>query len=230
MCVWRKLWWGLSLATIVVSGAACADIYVSHTEGTPRFATQKLDDSYALYLKTEVAQPALVLQPGVRAPMRAPAPALKALIDTTAARHQIDPVLLHALVWAESRYNARAVSPKGAAGYTQLMPATAARYGVKDRFDPAQNLEGGARYFKDLLTQYQGNAALALSAYNAGEGAVDRRGKRMPPYPETMLYVPTVLTRAEEIRSANQAADHAATQAAAQTVTQTTSTETARTP
>lgn len=216
----------LICAVLFANSVAHADIYVSRTDGVPRFSTQKLDDSYDLYLKTDTAPPAQIPPSRVRAVTRDLAPEIKSLIDNTATRHQIDPVLLHALVWVESRYNAKALSPKGAAGYTQLMPATAARYGVKDRFDPAQNLDGGARYLKDLLTQYQGNAALALSAYNAGEGAVDRRGKRMPPFPETMLYVPTVLTRAEEIRSANRAADHAATQAA----TQAAPAETTRTP
>lgn len=192
-------------AALLVSGAAHADIYVSQSGATPRFATQKLDESYELYLKTDVTETrAPVFPPASK--IRAPSPELKTRIAAAAARHQIDPMLFDALVWVESRYNPKALSPKGAAGYTQLMPATAARYGVKNRFDPEQNLDGGARYLRDLLLQYKGNAALALSAYNAGEGAVDRRGKRVPPYPETMLYVPTVLTRAEESRAADRAA------------------------
>ena len=193
-------------AALLVSGATHADIYVSYAGATPRFATQKLDESYELYLKTDATETrAPVFAPASK--IRAPSPELKARIAAAAARHQIDPMLFDALVWVESRYNPTALSPKGAAGYTQLMPATAARYGVKNRFDPEQNLDGGARYLRDLLLQYKGNAALALSAYNAGEGAVDRRGKRVPPYPETMLYVPAVLTRAEEIRAADRAAN-----------------------
>jgi soluble lytic murein transglycosylase-like protein len=85
------------------------------------------------------------------------------------------------------------VSGKGAAGLMQLMPDTAKRYGVADRFDPRQNLEGGARYLRDLLRLFDNNVSLALAAYNAGENAVARYGNRIPPYRETLNYVPRVL-------------------------------------
>jgi soluble lytic murein transglycosylase-like protein len=85
------------------------------------------------------------------------------------------------------------VSRKGALGLMQLMPATARRLGVRDPFDPAQNIQAGARYLRELLTQFRGDLALALAAYNAGEAAVMRAGYRVPPYAETLAYVPRVL-------------------------------------
>lgn len=177
-----------------------ADVYVSAAGGEPRYATQRLDDSYTLLLKSDA--------PGTAAAVRVPVTGravpsdVRLLIERAAQKHQIDAQLLQALIHTESRYNGRAVSPKGAAGYTQLMPATAKRYGVTDRFDAAQNIDGGARYLKDLLTLFNGNAALALAAYNAGEGRVGQYGKRLPPYKETMLYVPAVMTHAEGLRGA----------------------------
>lgn len=105
----------------------------------------------------------------------------------------IEPNLLRAVVTAESGQNARAVSPKGAMGLSQLMPATAKRYGVVNPFDPAQNLNGGARYLRDLLRQFNGSLELTLAAYNAGEGSVIKAGYRIPNYAETAEYVPKVL-------------------------------------
>lgn len=101
--------------------------------------------------------------------------------------------LLHAVVQVESGYNPRAVSRVGAAGLMQLMPATAKRFGVRDRFDPAQNLRGGAAYLAWLSQHFDGNLELVLAAYNAGEGAVRRHGNRIPPYAETQSYVRKVL-------------------------------------
>ena len=100
---------------------------------------------------------------------------------------------LHALVAVESRYDARAVSGKGALGLMQLMPQTARRYGVADAFDPRQNLQGGARYLRDLLRLFDNDLRLALAAYNAVEHAVMKHGNRIPPYGETLRYVPLVL-------------------------------------
>lgn len=110
-----------------------------------------------------------------------------------ALRHGVDPVLVRAVIGVESAWNPRAVSPKGAAGLMQLMPQTARRYGVADRFDPAQNVDAGVRYLRDLLGMFRGDLPLALAAYNAGEGAVLRHGGRVPPYPESRRYVERVL-------------------------------------
>jgi soluble lytic murein transglycosylase-like protein len=114
------------------------------------------------------------------------------LIEKTANRVGLPAALLHAVVQTESAYNPKAVSPKGAVGLMQLMPATAKRYGVKDRTNPAANLNGGARYLRDLLTMFKQNLSLALAGYNAGENAVKRYGNKIPPYRETKNYVKKV--------------------------------------
>jgi hypothetical protein len=119
--------------------------------------------------------------------------AIHDLIDTTARKHGVDPKLVHSVVRVESNYEQKAISPKGALGLMQLIPATAERFGVENPFDPSQNLDGGVRYLKFLTERFQGNLQLALAAYNAGEGAVDRHGG-IPPYRETREYV-TKITR-----------------------------------
>lgn len=116
-------------------------------------------------------------------------------IRAAAERHGLDPKLLTALVRAESGFKATAVSHAGAIGLAQLMPPTAARFGVKDINDPAENLEGGARYLAWLIRRYDGNLPLAVAAYNAGEGAVDRH-RGIPPYRETQVFVRRVLRKA----------------------------------
>jgi soluble lytic murein transglycosylase-like protein len=116
------------------------------------------------------------------------------LIAKAAARHQIDPKLLHAVIQAESAYNPSAVSSAGAVGLMQLMPDTARRYGVIDRSNPEQNIDGGTRYLKDLLSMFNSDLKLAVAGYNAGEGAVMKYNNSIPPYPETRNYVQQVLT------------------------------------
>jgi soluble lytic murein transglycosylase-like protein len=115
------------------------------------------------------------------------------LVDEVSRTYGLESALLHAVISVESRYNPKAKSRKGAAGLMQLMPGTAKRYGVTDRFDPLQNLEGGARYLRDLLRMFDNNVSLTLAAYNAGEHAVAKYGNRVPPYRETRDYVPRVL-------------------------------------
>lgn len=105
----------------------------------------------------------------------------------------VDVALLHAVISVESGYDSRAVSPKGATGLMQLMPATAARYGIRDIRDPRDNIRVGASYLRDLLSMFDNNVELALAAYNAGEQAVIRNGNRLPPYAETRRYVPMVV-------------------------------------
>ena len=114
------------------------------------------------------------------------------LIDRVAREQGLDPVLLTAMAQVESAFDPRAVSPKGAQGLLQLMPATARRFGVRDVVDADQNVEGGARYLGWLLDRYAGRTDLALAGYNAGEGAVDRYSG-VPPYRETREYVSRVL-------------------------------------
>ncbi len=116
------------------------------------------------------------------------------MIAKAAAKHQMDPRLLHAVIQAESAYNANAVSSAGAVGLMQLMPDTARRYGVSDRRDAEQNIDGGTRYLKDLLSMFNSNLKLAVAGYNAGEGAVMKYNNSVPPYPETRNYVQQVLS------------------------------------
>lgn len=121
---------------------------------------------------------------------------LAEMVEAAARRHNLDPELVRAVVAVESGFRPDAVSPKGAQGLMQLMPRTARSLGVKDAFDPADNLDGGTRYLRALVTRYGGDLRRALAAYNAGEGAVARHGG-VPPYPETLAYVRKVLQRAE---------------------------------
>ncbi|HXE74343.1 MAG TPA: lytic transglycosylase domain-containing protein [Candidatus Xenobia bacterium] len=109
-------------------------------------------------------------------------------IDAVSKQHSVDPNLVRALIEVESAWNPRAVSYKGAMGLMQLMPATAAQYGVSDAFDPKQNVSAGVRHLRYLLEQFKGNTRLALAAYNAGENAVTRNGG-VPPYRETQDYI-----------------------------------------
>ena len=120
-------------------------------------------------------------------------------IHRAAREMGLDPALVHAVIYVESRYNPLARSPAGAVGLMQVMPATAARYGISN---PAgsmwANLLAGTRYLQDLMLQFNNNLDLVLAAYNAGENAVRRYGQRIPPYRETQLYVPSVLTKYRE--------------------------------
>lgn len=122
------------------------------------------------------------------------------IVDKASRAHGVEVALVHALIFAESSYDPRAVSPAGAMGLMQLMPETARRYGVRDLFDPEQNVGGGVRHLKDLIEQFEGDIELAVAAYNAGPGAVTRAGNRVPPYPETARYVPRVLGHYHRLR------------------------------
>jgi soluble lytic murein transglycosylase-like protein len=122
-------------------------------------------------------------------------PRYAAEIQEIAREHGVSPGLITAVMRTESGFDPAAVSPKGAGGLMQLMPGTAAALGVVDRFNPRENISGGVRHLRYLLDRYQGRVALALAAYNAGEGVVDSyRG--IPPYPETQQYVRRILKEA----------------------------------
>ena len=143
-------------------------------------------------------RPFIVISPAIRAQF---AP----LIARVASEFKLDASLIHAIVTVESGYNPQAKSPAGAIGLMQLMPGTAARFGVTDIWDPLQNLQGGARYLRVLLGMFNNNLDLVLAAYNAGEGAVMQAGNKIPNYAETKNYVPSVLTQYERYRSPNAA-------------------------
>src|SRR5256714_6946279 len=131
-----------------------------------------------------------------------------ALIIESSKRNGVDPVLLYSIMHQESTFNQRAVSPRGARGLMQLIPATASRFGVTNIFDPQQNIEGGARYMRFLLDKFEGDVELALAGYNAGEGAVIKFGYRIPPFSETQEYVRRISQRYNVIRDP-QAFSHA---------------------
>jgi len=124
---------------------------------------------------------------------------------SSGTRHGVDPLLLYSVMHQESSFKSRAISPKGARGLMQLMPLTAARYGVANIFDPKQNIEGGARYLRFLLDHFDGDVNLALAGYNAGEGAVEKYGWRIPPYSETQEYVRRISRRYNLLRDPNAA-------------------------
>jgi soluble lytic murein transglycosylase-like protein len=193
------------LAMLIASGGARADIYGFVDEnGVAHLSTTPLDHRYYLFKKE--SRPLLL--PGTddalaSVPVPAPRRTTRVnpadrkhytpLISAVAREHQLEPALLHAVITVESGYNPKARSPKGAIGLMQLMPDTARRYDVANIWDPRDNLRGGARYLRDLLAMFNNNLSLALAAYNAGEGAVAQHGNKIPPFAETLSYVPRVL-------------------------------------
>lgn len=120
---------------------------------------------------------------------------LDRLIRQNGGKYNVDPYLIFLVMEQESHFNAGAVSPKGARGLMQLMPGTAARFGVRRSHDPAQNISGGTRYLRELLNRFNNRVDLVLASYNAGEGAVAKFGNRVPPYRETRNYVKKISYR-----------------------------------
>lgn len=184
--------------TCVPSLGVCADIYRSVApDGTVRFASERLDPSYERYLSGEPTTVHGASGRAVVRPARQREAQLLPVLCTLATRHGVDPGLVRAIIEVESGFQPQAVSPKGAVGPMQLMADTAARYGVRERTNPVHNIDAGIRHLKHLLQRHGGSVPLALAAYNAGEGAVSRHGKRIPPYRETMLYVPAVMSKVQ---------------------------------
>lgn len=174
---------------------AWADVYVdlSHADEISIGNTEP-DKYYAIKIEDPVAAQALVLPESnnqkntVTSQLPYHQEVLLAANETA-----IEPALIHAVIAAESKHNARAKSNKGALGLMQLMPATARRFHVKDSNDPKQNILAGSKYLRELLNLYQGDLKLTLAAYNAGPGAVQKYSNQIPPYKETLRYVPKVL-------------------------------------
>lgn len=203
--------------------AHAADIYgYIDSNGVAHFAAEKVDERYKIFFRGgqsfDTAQGISPLGRGGRKLDGKVSPAsqsllamfeaspsyktAKAALRDASSKHSIDYELLQALIATESGFDAQAVSPKGAMGLMQLMPATAQRYGVaadkratieKKLFDPRINIAAGSRYLRDLIAMFPGQIELALAAYNAGEGAVQRAGNKIPNYKETQNYVQTVL-------------------------------------
>ncbi|MBU1424260.1 MAG: lytic transglycosylase domain-containing protein [Gammaproteobacteria bacterium] len=186
---------GLLACLCAISNEAHCDIY-SFTDagGIQHFSNVPTDARYVLAWRTE--QPATAAKSAVlrshgfdRSHQKQYAPAIKRAART----YRLDPALLHAVIATESGYDVNAVSDKGAMGLMQLMPETAKRYGATDPFNPDQNIRAGAQYLNSLLQRFGNDLNLALAAYNSGEGNVVKYGKRIPPFPETVAYVPRVM-------------------------------------
>lgn len=144
--------------------------------------------------------PAGISQPRAADPFLRQRGELDFIVQSAALAQRLDPALLHAVIGVESAYATRAVSARGAQGLMQLMPPIAKEYGVTDAFDPRQNIVAGARHLRLLLDQFNQNTALALAAYNAGASAVLRHRRQIPPFSETLAYVPRVLGRYAALR------------------------------
>ena len=171
--------------TLAVAGLAAAGLDTYPREAT---AVVRIDKRTGRLVRTVLTPPSAQRSTSGRADGQIPQ-----IVEQTARNYELDPLLVHAVIQAESGYNPFAVSPKGAQGLMQLMPATARRLGVENSFSIVQNVEGGVRYLRQLLDLFQ-DETLAVAAYNAGEGAVLRH-RGVPPYPETQNYVRTVSTK-----------------------------------
>ena len=214
----------MAMLSVAVSVPVLADVwgYVDE-KGVAHFASERVNERYELFFKSAetfdtsrdpppAAEPAAPASPRFEpiAPSKLMAffeisPTFKLVREhmrDASTDHNIDFELLQALIAAESGFNTTAVSPKGAIGLMQIMPATARRYGVdgdrkmaieKKLTDPKLNIKTGSRYLRDLINMFPGQLELAIAAYNAGEGAVQRAGNQIPNYKETQAYVKTVL-------------------------------------
>jgi soluble lytic murein transglycosylase-like protein len=188
--------WLVVALPLLAASAARADVYgFVDDDGTPRFTNVPDDPRYALLIRDPQAAPG-----GASASRASVNPGLDrrpyhGAVRAAAERFRLDPALIHAVIEAESRYDPKAVSSKGAIGLMQVMPETGRRYGARpnELRVPERNIAIGAQYLADLLRLFEGNVELALAGYNAGEQAVARHGRAIPPYAETKAYVPRVV-------------------------------------
>ena len=199
----------LLLLPLVAASAAHADLYgFVDDQGGIHLANEKLDARYELFVKGETRtefklsselkylpppdelKDHIIFKRVEKTPNVA---RYDALVQEHSRKQRLEPALVKAVIAVESAYDPAAVSPKGAVGLMQLIPGTAARYGVKRIADPQDNIGGGTRYLRDLLDMFNGNLQLALAGYNAGEGAVQRYKNTIPPFPETQAYVKLVM-------------------------------------
>jgi soluble lytic murein transglycosylase-like protein len=197
MMLFRLIFLLAGAAAALGSSVARADVYgfVDGGRVSVIFSdTQPADSRYVLFKK---GVPGATVDGKGLQPAKYSGPILAAARET-----QVDPALIHAVIAVESGYNPSARSSAGAVGLMQLMPETARHYGVKNRLDPAQSIQGGARYLRDLKILFGDDLSLVLAAYNAGENAVLKYGRRIPPFAETAAYVPKVLSTYRKFRPA----------------------------
>jgi soluble lytic murein transglycosylase-like protein len=187
-CAWLCLWaLGYPVQAQVYTGLSDSGSVVlssSQDEGAP-----------VLLLEAErVALAPLLLQPSTAAFQTTVPAGYLPFIQEASLAYQLPSELIHAVILVESNYNARALSPKGAQGLMQLMPATAKRFGTQNSWDPRQNILAGAKYLRWLMDYFEQDMELSVAAYNAGEGAVMQAGRRVPKFAETEKYVPKVMS------------------------------------
>ncbi len=207
----KNVFFAVAVLAMLLAGAAKARAdYVVLRSGARLEVTgyEILPDHYILHLKGGVAEvplseivgiePEEVFDP-IEEPLNPKTPFEKFIL-AAARRYDMDADLIHCVVAVESNFNPKAVSPKRASGLMQLLPQTAAHYGVKNIFDPEENINAGTRYLKELLGKYH-DLTLALAAYNAGPERVDRYGRRVPPYLETMKYVQRIAKSYAKIKA-----------------------------
>ncbi|HTX02359.1 MAG TPA: lytic transglycosylase domain-containing protein [Candidatus Acidoferrales bacterium] len=158
--------------------------------------------SFASMLQQQLSSAGVTDEGAPNAPAMVPPAQIDALVNENAQSQAVDPALIKAIIANESGFNANATSNAGAQGLMQLMPGTASGLGVTDAYDPAQNVAGGTKYIKGLLDRFGGDVRLAVAAYNAGPGAVEKYGG-VPPYAETQNYVQNVLSSYAKYRTSD---------------------------
>jgi len=191
----RPAAFAILISSSLFASVACADIYrYVDGDGNVYYTNVPSDSRYRIHRRVDernvitsaFARNVIHYDPGLRNRYDQD-------IEVAAREQGIDPALVHAVISAESGYNPIARSPSGAAGLMQLMPETARRFGARNPLNPAQNIRAGVRYLRMLMDLFDNNLELVIAAYNAGENAVIRAGHKVPPYSETMIYVPRVL-------------------------------------
>lgn len=198
----RRLHPGAALAVVaalVLASAAHAQVSV-RDDGPAGIVLSNVEPDASPPIMTTTARPRRGQPPDEPGPALRRRQQFAPLVLAAADTHGLPVALLQAIIEVESNFNATAVSPQGALGLMQLMPQTARYLRVGDARDPAANIDGGARYLKELMARFGNDLPLALAAYNAGPGAVQRRGA-IPPYVETQRYVPRVLARYHSLQS-----------------------------
>jgi soluble lytic murein transglycosylase-like protein len=190
MSAWSN---AILILTAAAPSLACADVFsFTDANGVAHFSNVPSDSRYQLLVATPVDPVARAEKvPSIN--WLARSAQYEGVIRGAAKDATIQAALVRAIIAVESGFNPRATSKKGAIGLMQLLPATAKRYGVKNIYDPEQNVRAGAHYLRDLLVRFDSNLELALAAYNAGEEAVERYGRHVPPFRETLAYVPSVM-------------------------------------
>lgn len=197
-----------AISGILVLDSAVAgsnNVYVAYDEtGAPSYANQPYNNNYALIIHANDGRVGPSVRRRQQIEVDSRREAMQPIVERVAYENGLDPALLSAIIDVESAFSADALSPKGAVGAMQLMPETAAKLGIEDPYDAYQNIDGGARFLKELLRANNGNLPLALAAYNAGRDRIVRHNQRIPPFQETMLYVPRVLAKMAEYRRERQ--------------------------